>query len=85
MKEFFYAVKDPSGIHARPAGLLVKETNKYQSSIKIEHNEKGADAKRIFAVMALGAKCGDNLKFIIEGSDEENAEKGLKDFLEKNL
>lgn len=85
MKEFFFVVKDPSGIHARPAGMLVKEANKYESSVKIEYNEKGADAKRIFAVMGLGAKCGDKLKFIIEGTDEKNAEDGLKDFLDKNL
>ncbi len=85
MKEFVFVVKDPSGIHARPAGLLVKEAGKYQSSVKIELNDKSADAKRIFSVMGLGAKCGDSLKLIIEGADENSAEKNIRAFLENNL
>ena len=85
MKEFVFVVKDPAGIHARPAGLLVKEAGKYQSNVKIELNDKSADAKRIFSVMGLAAKCGDILKFIIEGADENSAEENIKAFLENNL
>lgn len=85
MKDFNVIVNDPSGIHARPAGLLVKEINKYESSVKIELNDKVADAKRIFAVMGLGAKCGDKLRIIIDGKDEEQASIELKAFFDKNL
>lgn len=85
MKEFVFVVKDPSGVHARPAGLLVKEAGKYESLVKIECNEKTADAKRIFSVMSLGAKCGDSLKFVVEGADEEKASESLKVFLDNNL
>lgn len=85
MKEFVFVVKDPAGIHARPAGLLVKEAGKYQSNVKIELNDKSADAKRIFSVMGLAAKCGDSLKFIIEGADENSAEENIRAFLENNL
>ena len=85
MKEFVAIVKDPSGIHARPAGLLVKEINNYEYEVKIELNDKSADGKRIFAVMGLGAKCGDTLKIIINGKDEEDAFNNLKAFFDNNL
>ena len=51
MKEFHYVIKDKLGIHARPAGLLVKEAMKFQAAIVIKKDEKEADAKRIFSVM----------------------------------
>ena len=85
MKELTYVVKDKLGVHARPAGTLVKEAMKFQSEIIIECNEKKADAKRIFSVMGIGAKCGDTLIFKISGTDEDSALKYLKEFLEKNL
>lgn len=87
MKELTYTVTDLSGIHARPAGLLVKEASKYQSNItiKLTHGEKSADAKRLFSVMSLNAKCGDTLSFIIEGTDENTAFNGLEKFLKENL
>lgn len=85
MKEFTVNVKDASGIHARPAGLLVKEASKYKSSISLTHNGKTADGKRIFSVMGLAAKYGDTLKVTVNGSDEEKAAEGLMAFFENNL
>lgn len=85
MKEFTVKVNDASGIHARPAGLLVKEASQYESSITITHNDKSADGKRIFSVMSLAAKFGDTLKITINGNDEEKAAEGLKAFFETNL
>ena len=46
MKEFSYVITDSEGIHARPAGLLVKEAAKFQSDIKLKKGEKEADAKK---------------------------------------
>lgn len=85
MKEFTVKVNDASGIHARPAGLLVKEASRYDSSITITHNGKSADGKRIFSVMGLAAKFGDSLKITVNGVDEEKAAEGLKAFFENNL
>ena len=85
MKEFAVTVKDPSGIHARPAGLIVKESGKYNSEIKIHLGTKEADAKRIFSVMALNAVLNDNLKITISGTDEEKAFSELKDFFNNNI
>ncbi len=85
MKEFSYTIKDKVGIHARPAGLLVKEASKYNSEITIETDKKIADAKKLFSVMGLAAKTGDEVKIVISGEDEMEAQKALREFFEKNL
>lgn len=56
MKAFTYKIKDEYGIHARPVGLLVKETGKFSSDITVTGAGKCANAKRLFAVMGLGIK-----------------------------
>ena len=58
MKEFKYVVQDELGLHARPAGLLVKEAAKFKSAITLDSGVKKADAKRIMAVMSMGVKQG---------------------------
>ncbi len=85
MKEFIFTVNDPDGIHARPAGLLVKEANKYSSQIIIKLNDKTADAKKIFSVMGLAAKKSDNLQISICGDDEDLAAENLEAFLKNNM
>lgn len=85
MKEFTVKIKEASGIHARPAGLLVKEASGYDSNITITVNDKVADGKRIFSVMSLAAKYGDLLKVTIDGNDEEKAAENLKIFFKNNL
>ncbi|MBO5364225.1 MAG: HPr family phosphocarrier protein [Clostridia bacterium] len=85
MREFTYTIQDADGIHARPAGLLVKEAGKYQSSITLCCGEKTGDAKRIFSVMALGVKCGQTLRVTAEGADEETAAVSLEQFFKENL
>lgn len=85
MKEFEYVIKDELGIHARPAGMLVKEAAKFQSTIKIDKNGKTADAKRLFAIMSLAVKNGDTVKVSAEGADEDAAASAMKAFFEANL
>lgn len=85
MKTFVYIITDPEGIHARPAGLLVKEANKFKSNIIIDKDEKKADAKRIFAVMGLAAKKGQEIRITVEGEDETAAINALEAFLKENL
>ena len=85
MKEFTVNVKDASGIHARPAGLLVKEASKFQSDITIIKEEKEADGKKLFGVMGLGIKRDDKIIIRISGADEKDAETALKKFFEENL
>lgn len=85
MKEFTYIITDPAGVHARPAGLLVKKTNEYNCTVTMKCGEKSADAKRIFAVMGLGAKQGQPVTFQIEGEEEEKACAELEAFMKENL
>lgn len=85
MKKIEYIVKDPLGIHARPAGLLVKQMSSYQSNISINCGGKTGDAKKIFAIMGLSIKCGDNIEVIIDGPDEAEAATAIEKFLSENI
>lgn len=85
MKEFTYTIKDKLGIHARPAGMLVKVAEKYECEINILHNEKLANAKKIFSVMSLGIHEGDKVRITALGSDEIKAIEEIKKFFEENL
>ena len=85
MKEFFYTVTDEVGIHARPAGLLIKEASKYKSDITISKGEKSANAKKIFGIMGLAVKCGDEIKVTVCGEDENRAASELENFFKTNI
>ena len=85
MKEFKYVITDPEGIHARPAGILVKQATGYQSDVKIAKGEKSADAKRIFGVMGLGVKNGEEVTVTADGADEDKAIAELEAFFKENL
>ena len=59
MQQFTYTIKDRDGIHARPAGALIKEAKSFKSKITIDAHGKTADLKGgIFALMGLGIRCG---------------------------
>lgn len=85
MKNFEYTIKDELGIHARPAGMLVKEAKKYQSKITITKEGKTAEASKLMAVMSLGVKCGQTVQIAVEGADEEAAAAGIQAFFDANL
>jgi len=85
MKTFTYTITDEMGIHARPAGLLVKEAKKYESIITITHGDKSADCTRLMAIMALGIKCGTQVSVSIEGADEDDAAEKMETFFNENL
>lgn len=85
MKTFDYVIKDEVGIHARPAGILVKEAKKYASTIRVVKDGKAAAATKLMALMGLGVKCGDTVQIQVEGADEDAAFEGIKAFFEANL
>ena len=62
MKSFKYVITDPVGIHARPAGALVKEIKKYDSDVKVLANGKSADGKKLMNLMSLGVKQGNEIE-----------------------
>ena len=71
MKEFKYTITDPEGIHARPAGELVKAAKEFASTIKLNKDGKAGDCKRIFGIMGLAVKQGNEVTFTFEGEDED--------------
>lgn len=85
MREFTHTIGAENGLHARPAGALANCAKKFKSSIAIKTTSKEADAKRLLSIMSLGATRGTNLTFIIEGEDENEAEKALSDFCTEHL
>lgn len=85
MKEFTYVITDQAGIHARPAGLLVKQTQPYASEVTIVKGDKKGNAKSMLSVMGLGAKHGEELTVQAEGPDEDVVITKLEDFFKNNL
>ena len=85
MQQFSYVITDEIGIHARPAGMLVKEAKNFKSKITLNGKEKTADATKLMAVMSMGIKCGDTVEVSIEGEDEAAAAAALETFFKENL
>lgn len=85
MKSFNYVIKDEIGIHARPAGLLVKEAKKFESVITLECGGKKAAATKLMAIMGMGVKNGNEVTISVEGADEDAAAAAMKEFFEANL
>lgn len=85
MKQFNYVITDEIGIHARPAGMLVKEAKECTSKITIAANGKEVEATKLMAVMQLGVKKGTEVVIKAEGEDEEKAIEKLEAFMKENL
>ncbi len=85
MTSFKYTIKDPLGIHARPAGLLAKTAKATGSSITIAKGDRAVSADRLLALMGLGIRCGDTITITVEGGNEETSAQAIRTFLEGNL
>lgn len=85
MKQFNYCIQSPEGLHARPAGLLVKFAQNCSSKITLQVHGKSADVKHLFAVMGLGVSHNDQICFTVEGLQENTDCAKLKAFCSKNL
>lgn len=83
MKSFDYVITDEVGIHARPAGLLVKAVKELGAKVTIAKGDKSAEAQKLMAVMALGVKKGETVTVIVDGDDA--AFEAVKKFFEENL
>ncbi len=85
MKRFEYTIHDESGLHARPAGMLVKEARNWQSHITLTANGKTADATKLLALMTMGIRYGTSVTLEVEGPDEEACALALQDFFSQNM
>lgn len=66
-------VKGSTGLHARPATLLVKKASSFKSDVFIEIDGKQANAKSLIGVLSLGVKSGSVVKITTSGADEKYA------------
>ncbi len=85
MKEFDYTIQDALGIHARPAGQLVKVVKGFSSKVMLNKAGKAVDATRLMSLMGMGVKQGDTLHITVEGADEAEACEALQKFFTENL
>lgn len=85
MKTFQYIITDPVGLHARPAGLLVKEAKKYESTITVIKEGKACDATKLLMLMSLSIKYGNEITVEVSGPDEDTACAELEAFFKANL
>lgn len=85
MREFKYVIRDAEGIHARPAGELVKAAKEFACSITITKDGKSGDCKKIFGLMGLGVKQGNEVIFTFEGTDEDAAYEAVSRFVQEKL
>ncbi len=81
MRSFMYTIKAPVGMHARHAGILVKQASLYHSEITLSGNGRSANAKSVLALMGLGIRQGDLITVTAEGDDEDTAAAELRDFI----
>ena len=85
MLTYGFVLNNQSGLHARPASLFVKETNKYKSSIKVLKDAKEYNAKSILSVLSMGAVKGTELKIIADGADEKEAIESIQSLADHNF
>ncbi len=85
MKVFDYTITDPEGVHALPAGGLVKLAQSFTSEITAQGNGASTDVKHVFGLVGLGVKCGQTLTIYCEGADEDKAADALMRYLRDNL
>ncbi len=85
MREFTYEIKDPNGIHARPAGEVIKLIKGFASTVTVFKGDKSADMSKLFKLMGLGIKQGASITVKVEGEDEDACTDALVKFLGENL
>lgn len=78
-------IKNPTGLHLRPAGILCKEAMQFKSLITFTFRDNTANAKSVLSVLGACVKCGDEVEFVCEGEDEEAALKALVEIIENGL
>ena len=79
------AIKNPTGLHLRPAGILCKEAMQYKSLITFSFRDNMANAKSVLSVLGACVKCGDEIEIFCDGEDEEAALKALVAAIENGL
>ena len=81
-KREFHIIAE-TGIHARPATLLVQAASKFNSDINLEYNGKSVNLKSIMGVMSLGVGQGADVTITADGDDDKEAIEAIADTMKK--
>ena len=78
-------IKNPTGLNLRPAGILCKEAMQFKALITFSFKGNTANTKSVLSVLGACIKCGDEIEFVCEGEDEQEALKALVGVVESGL
>lgn len=78
-------IKNPTGLHLRPAGILCKEAMQFKALITFRYRGNTANAKSVLSVLGACIKSGDEIEFVCDGEDEEEALQAMIDAVENGL
>lgn len=85
MTEKTFKITADTGVHARPATLLVNKAGQFESEVEISYNDKTVNLKSIMGVMSLGIPKGAQIKISANGSDEKEAIQGIEEVIKEHL
>ncbi|RCW66934.1 phosphocarrier protein HPr [Saliterribacillus persicus] len=85
MKEQTFTITGETGIHARPATLLVNKAGQYESHVELHYNGKTVNLKSIMGVMSLGVPKDAQIRITVDGSDEDQALEGIDETIKEHL
>lgn len=78
-------IKNPTGLHLRPAGILCKEAMNFKSLVTFQYRGNTANAKSVLSVLGACIKSGDEIELVCDGEDEEEALKFLVKLVEEGF
>jgi len=85
MIEKEFVIKNSLGFHTKPANEFVRRVSKYNSSIKIFKNDEVADGKSILEILILAVCCGEKIKIVVDGEDENEVMKVIEELIENKF
>lgn len=85
MKSQTFTITADTGVHARPATLLVNKAGQFNSEIEVSYNGKKVNLKSIMGVMSLGIPKDAEIEISADGNDEEDALNGVAEVIKEHL
>lgn len=82
MKEVKIVIKNETGLHARPAAMVVAEAGKYKSNLTIKKGDREVNIKSILGLLSIGASKGDEITLRADGEDEVKAAETIANLIE---
>lgn len=85
MQEKTFTITADTGVHARPATLLVNKAGQFESEVEVSYKDKSVNLKSIMGVMSLGIPKGAEIKVTVNGSDEAEAIEAVEEVMKEHL